>query len=371
MLQVDIWGDGVEIGGVEVTRLTIRLLCDAVSAQSSNAVLCVACYRGKDARFPLEQNFGPTILGHQESGWLYQQTKELHTAGVKLTYSGDSPFLLRLVLGVNCEKTNATPSLLPLYVEDSKTDPTTFLPTKCHPVTGRRMDVEIPFRKTVPTTSLVYVKDIRSVCPDTTHMVSRCVEKDTKRMGQKVMDEKPDSYATPFRRFEENLTARGAKKPVFQFNVTTSSAGTGKVGTISLSGTAALTIIAETSELQGAGTAVTDLYEGVWMENEILLGSNRAPSALVLRQLHPELFIRSNPVRPTDPACYISILDASELLRKSINKCIIELRESRAGLDVASFTRWAETYYQCSLLLFGEKVQYPLCKPIIYPLYTH
>lgn len=41
-LGVDIWGDGVEIGGVEVTRMAFRLLRDDISAQSANAVFCFA-----------------------------------------------------------------------------------------------------------------------------------------------------------------------------------------------------------------------------------------------------------------------------------------------------------------------------------------
>lgn len=43
-LRVDIWGDGCEIGGMEITRLTFRLLCDETgpSAQSSDAVFCFA-----------------------------------------------------------------------------------------------------------------------------------------------------------------------------------------------------------------------------------------------------------------------------------------------------------------------------------------
>ena len=74
-IRVDIWGDGCEIGGKEVTRLTFRLLRDGAgpSAQSSDAVFCFATYRGKDARYALELNIGPTKVGSQESGWLFMQ----------------------------------------------------------------------------------------------------------------------------------------------------------------------------------------------------------------------------------------------------------------------------------------------------------
>jgi len=46
-VRIDIWGDGVEIGGVDVTRMTFRLLCDAISAQSSTVVFCFAAFRGE------------------------------------------------------------------------------------------------------------------------------------------------------------------------------------------------------------------------------------------------------------------------------------------------------------------------------------
>lgn len=247
-IQVDIWGDAVEIGGIDVTRMTFRLLCDKISAQSSEAVFCFAAYRGKDGRFPLEQNIGPSVVGEQESGWLYQQTCELKRLGAKLTYSGDSPFLLRLILGISNEKSKEFPSMLPLYVSDEAQQ--TFLPTMCHPETGRRTDLNIPFRRDVPKISLVCVDDVRCICSDTTHMITRCVETDCKKMAQKICDDKNPHEADAVRRFEDNLTAREAKKPVFRFTRTTPQQGPGKVECISLSGSGALTVIADTLELQ-------------------------------------------------------------------------------------------------------------------------
>ena len=94
-LKVDIWGDGAAIGGTEVTRLAFRLICEEISVQSSDSVFCFAAYRGKDSRFALEQNVGYEKVGDQTSGWLFKQTVALRELGVKLTYSGDNPFLLR------------------------------------------------------------------------------------------------------------------------------------------------------------------------------------------------------------------------------------------------------------------------------------
>ena len=94
-LKVDIWGDGAAIGGTEVTRLAFRLICEEISVQSSDSVFCFAAYRGKDSKFALEQNVGYEKVGDQTSGWLFKQTVALRELGVKLTYSGDNPFLLR------------------------------------------------------------------------------------------------------------------------------------------------------------------------------------------------------------------------------------------------------------------------------------
>ena len=102
-LRIDIWGDGCEIGGLETTRFAFRVLSEKISCQSSSSVFCFASYRGKDSRFAMEQNLGPTVAGDQSSGWLYQKTSELSDRGVNLTYSGDTPFLLRLILGISCE----------------------------------------------------------------------------------------------------------------------------------------------------------------------------------------------------------------------------------------------------------------------------
>ena len=58
-----------------------------------------SAYRGKDSRFAMEQNVGPSVVGIQASGWLYNMTLNLSNEGVHLTYSGDSPFLMKLSLG--------------------------------------------------------------------------------------------------------------------------------------------------------------------------------------------------------------------------------------------------------------------------------
>ena len=105
----------------------------------------------------MEQNVGPTTAGDQESGWLYSKTNSLRQLGAKLTYSGDSPFLLRLVIGVSNEQSSDTVSRLPLYVSNDTTD---FLPLTCEPETGKRNELNVPFRKKLPKTSLLSIEAI-------------------------------------------------------------------------------------------------------------------------------------------------------------------------------------------------------------------
>lgn len=181
-VAVDIWGDGFARGNRETTRLAFRLLHTLpqnTSQQSSNAVFTFAAFYGKDSRYNLEQNIGWTVCGDQESGWLFQQTKKLVIdLGCEVTVSGDSPFLLHLILDINKEDSNAYPSWLPLYLGENNR----ILPTSVGP-DGFRTTLEIPFRTDLPTKSLIYIKTTKYVCPDVTHMTTRNVENDLKKMA--------------------------------------------------------------------------------------------------------------------------------------------------------------------------------------------
>ena len=347
-LRTDIWGDGCEIGGLETTRFAFRVLSEKISCQSSSSVFCFASYRGNDSRFAMEQNLGPTIAGDQSSGWLYQETSELSDRGVKLTDSGDTPFLLRLILGISCE-TNFK-SKMPLHISDNG-----FLPTNCHLETGLRTDLKIPFREELPKTSLVYFQDVRCICPDPTHMITRCVENDLRRVAQKIITDKYPDYGPSLKDFEENLTRRDAERPYLQFNVNTKlGSGVGTVISVSLAGSNALSIIAEKEELAGANDcSIGNLFEDVWdPKNDVVIGSESAASAQILKQLLPELFDKPHPNDKTCANLYISKTDACELLRSSLNRCAILLRSEQ--FDAQCYKKWAEIYYQTSILLFGE-----------------
>ena len=162
-----------------------------------------AAFRGKDSRFAMEQNLVPSVAGSQETGWLFQQTQTLRHFGVKVTCSGDTPFLNRLIIAAGNDISRDHPSSMALYVEDKE-----FVPTLCHEdtgnikkylrraygfidyITGRRTDLTVPFRENVPEEALLSIESVLAICPDATHLVTRCTENDLRRMAQKIVMEK-------------------------------------------------------------------------------------------------------------------------------------------------------------------------------------
>ena len=70
-LTIDLWGDGCEIGYVDHTRMCFWILknySSKVTVQSATVAFCFSAFRGKDSRFILEQNLGPSVVGNQETG---------------------------------------------------------------------------------------------------------------------------------------------------------------------------------------------------------------------------------------------------------------------------------------------------------------
>ena len=95
-------------------------------------------FSGGDSRFNLKQSIGCSVLGEQSTSWLYQQTKALYDSGVKLTSSGDQPFILKLFLGITKDYAkSAHVSKMPLYFSDDS-----FTPLKTGE-SGRRMDAKV------------------------------------------------------------------------------------------------------------------------------------------------------------------------------------------------------------------------------------
>ena len=128
--------------------------------------------------------------------------------------AGFLPFLLRLVIDVSNEQSSDTVSWIPLYVSN---DTTYFRPLTCEPETDKRTELSVPFRKELPKTSLVSIEDIRCVCPDAIHMITRCVETVLRKLAQKITDDTHPHKKFAIQRFEKNLTWRG-QKAIFSFH---------------------------------------------------------------------------------------------------------------------------------------------------------
>ena len=114
----------------------------------SRSVIPFAVFQGDDSRFGLEQNVATAkYLGSQEAEWLYSQTKELNDMGVNVTYSGDQPFLLRLILGISVDYNYN--SMAPMYFDDEETDI-----FAVNPDSRMRSDLNVNFRQSIPKTLL-------------------------------------------------------------------------------------------------------------------------------------------------------------------------------------------------------------------------
>ena len=83
-------------------------------------------------------------------------------------------------------------------------DTTDFRPLSCEPETGKRAEIKVPFRKKLTKTSLVSIEDIRCVCPDATHMNTRCVETNLREMAQKITNDMHPLEKFAIQRFEKN-----------------------------------------------------------------------------------------------------------------------------------------------------------------------
>ena len=316
----------------------------------------------------MEQNLGNSVVGDQKTGWLFRHTQKLRKFGVKLTYSGDTPFLLKLITRHAVDTANICPTDVALYFDMAKKP----LPTDCdtRESTPFRQTYEpLPFIEGCPHTSLVSFKDIRCVVPDVSHMIPRCVESDLRKVVDKIIDESEGKYASrPLLRLQANLSSREAKKPYFEFATAIKPGDIVKsVGAIKLSGTGALTVIADKEELESMNPDITDLYDGVFSGSPVVHGPSTTNAGIALKILHPELFNKTLPA-PNDGELYMSIKDACELLRKSLNRCARILRNSNEGFDILEFEKWAETYYQVSIFLFTDKGLTPYkLKIMLYP----
>ena len=208
----------------------------------------------------------------------------------------------------------------------------------------------------LPKQCLVYIEDVRDVCPDAFHLLTRCTESDLRKSAQLIVNEKHPLEKEAIRRFEENLTQRDITKPIFRFTLSykTNSKGPAVVSAVKMSGQAALTAIADKEELVLKSMDIRDIFDGVW-HDEVIGGTTHCQTncVQVLKKYYPHLFNKVNKKQPMEPPSYISYLDASELLRSSLNNCVKLLR-TKTGFNLDIFKQHAETYYQTSIMLFGS-----------------
>ena len=158
-------------------------------------------------------------------------------------------------------------------------------------------------------------------------------------------------------RFKENLTRLGAKKPFVHFT-TVSIGGTdkaGKVVAVSLSGICVpLTVVAAKEENRETSTEIEDLFKGVW-KNEVIVRSKEdtdtyVKSVKVPQAIYPSLVSKV----PGKSLRCITTKDACEILRKNWNECT-QLLRPRGDFNAIEYKKWAEIYYQISVLTFGEQ----------------
>ncbi len=127
-------------------------------------------------------------MSKNSTNWLYKQTKRLGAFEVKLTYSGDQPFLLRLILGIEADYGTVYPSKMPMYLADS----CAVEPRDVHPITKQRTDVEMQFRNEVPKDSMVHFDHITAVTIIATHVCLRIVEGDLQKWVNKIIADKKE-----------------------------------------------------------------------------------------------------------------------------------------------------------------------------------
>ena len=218
-VKVDIWGDGMMRGRTEVTRLCFRIL-DFPDSQSRNHIYTFCVFIGKDNRINLERNCGTEkIFG--DDGWLKVETRHLvQVLGVKLTLSGDTPFLAKLVSAAD----SSVISFMGIWIPDPDMkdlnvvlrahgvaahtyenrkfplEPSKELVNDLRDIDGitpratdtrgYRTGIQLKFRKQLPKDSLIHVESATCICPDACHAASRQAEKDVKLISEYILEKK-------------------------------------------------------------------------------------------------------------------------------------------------------------------------------------
>jgi hypothetical protein len=378
----DMWGDGMNRGGIDITRFGIKITlipgedpADAQKrAQSPDHLFMFLVYTGKDSRVAMEMNtYDGGFFG--DRGWLYSQTKQLHDMRVHLTCSGDAPFLCKFIGGIQTDSQNSLAELA-MHVDDPpehvvmsidaklkngnpkgydvKTDPQrqieledagAVLPQSVNRVTHKRTDLVYKLRVKLPELSLVYLENNLCFCPDPLHGCIRMCENDIRRHGQHLLT---IENKVEFEKLAENLTLRDVKSPRFSWPMN----GT-NVAPLSFSGSEAAVILAHRDHLIEGGLSdnTPHLFEGVYFYDRRIASKMSANSVQVLLQMHPYLEKDASTFKDGRDESGVSERDLAELQVQSLSESICSLRATT--FDAVHFKLWYETYYQCTLTLFG------------------
>ena len=272
-----------------------------------------------------------------------------------MTYSGDQPFLLKLFLNTSNDYTSS--SMLPLYIDETTDHPK---PLTVDSKSKKRLDVKIPLREKIPYESLAYASSVACICPDISHFLVRCCEGDLKKIVDRIMMIENDKVADEkVAQLERNITEREVKKLKFKIEKSTKKK---ECQEFKFSGRDAILLVADVSEFRFCEKQPNSLFHNVFSEKEVLDGCDDEEKfswVTVLKGLHGKLF---NKEVPNNSSRFISLEDALELWRQSLNQISNITRDCSTSMNEAELQKyifWAETYYQISLALFADKAITP------------
>ena len=305
----------------------------------------------------------PEILGRH--GWLYNETKALHDEGAILSCSGDSPFQLRMLKGVSSDV--SCHSKLCLYVPDpmcvsaldragSKQQTQTnkkgleakgvILPSTVDCVTGRRTELNIEVNEEIPKESLLFLKSTFNTCPDVLHMIVRSVKSDLKLHVDALLLSKD---ANAISRLECNITDRNVKPPRFKFEVVDKLCKP-----VSLSFRDAEVILSDCTRTCEYGRTDQPLFEGVYSkETPYVYKTDQTGSTTPYNVL---ISLVGDLEKSFSKGIGISVRTLADLQFQSLYHLLEILRQRELSqADLQRCKNLYETYYQCTVCLFGDR----------------
>ena len=320
--------------------------------------------QGKDVRVNLEYNLTmANVLGH--NGWLYNEAKALHEEGALLNCSGDSPFQLISLKGVNSDVSCL--SKMCLYVPDhhilsqivpkqqvkknseahktAKEGKDAILPSTVDHFTGRRTVLTIYINEQIP--SLMFLKSTFNTCPNVLHMIIRSVESDLKLHVDSLII----SNILAISKLECNITQRNVKPSRFSFEIVDRICKA-----VTLIFRDAEVIISDCTRTSEYGRMDTPKFEEVYSFKEAHVykadqANENAPYNVLISLV--------DDLETSFPkGIGISQRKLADLQFQSLYQ-LLELLRQRALTDLQSSRDLYETYYQSTICLFGDRALTP------------